>query len=616
MRQRFDQFFAGAIKSPEPGEFVVLDANTGKLIKRWPFPGGGAIRAIDEHLVYVIQNGAHIAAVDPTTGQTKPFIAKALNATGLTTDATGNIYASLDAGAMQVVVFDSKGKEIRRIGRDGGRQEIGAWQPDGMLYPAGVAVDKDGKLWVMERDRYPKRVSVWSLADGKLVKDFFGPPHYGNSGAAINPRDPNLMVSVGCEWRLDPKTGKSVCLGTFDREYSDFAAFREGKNGKLYLFAQSGKYGMGSLKIFERVGDAHYVKLAELYTHGTEPEFRSGRGTTTMWTDSGLLKDRNETQARPGALRVTGSNGWSLNLGPDMTLYVFDNVDQKLKAMPIDGFTKTGAPKYDLTKLKDLPPAISDGYEPGMSCAAQRRQHKNPHQPPQEKSSGLYLWTCFDLASGKELWTYPNPYFQVHGSHNAPAADPGLFRGAYGAVGTANAPGVGDMWIINGNLGEWGVLSSDGFYVTRLFNGNVFDWKWPAAATPGADMTNLPPGSGGEDFGGSATQGDDGKIYIQAGKCATWNLELTGIEKTVVIPGSQITLTDEDAKTAIGFRERALQVSPAPASLRSSACPFISPARLPTTLRDAKSSRTKRPKNRPFAPPWHTMTRRFMSAGK
>ena len=153
-----------------------------------------------------------------------------------------------------------------------------------------------------------------------------------------------------------------------------------------------------------------------------------------------------------------------------------------------------------------------------------------------------FLWTCFDLASGKKLWTYPNPYFQVHGSHHAPAADPGLFRGAYGPVGTANLPGVGDIWIINGNVGEWGVLSADGFYVTRLFNGNVFDWKWPKNATPGADMTDLPPGSGGEDFGGSVTQAKDGKVYVQAGKNGIWNLLLTGLEKTVNIPGSQITL--------------------------------------------------------------------------
>ncbi|HWE04658.1 MAG TPA: hypothetical protein VG326_19790 [Tepidisphaeraceae bacterium] len=561
-REQVDAIFGGAIHSPAPGEIVVLDGGSGRLIKRWPFADGGAIKAINEHLIYVVQDGGKIVAFDPTNGQGKPF-ADAPNAAGLNTDSAGNLYVSLGAGEMQVAIFDAGGKEVRRIGRRGGRAEIGPWQPDGMLYPAGIAVDKEDKLWVMERDRHPKRVSVWSVADGKFVKDFFGPPHYGNSGAAINPRDPDLMVSVGCEWRLDPKTGKSVCVGTFDREYHDFAAFREGSNGKLYLFAHSGDHGMGSLKIFERLGDANYVVRTELRNEGTEPEFRSGGGNTVLWVDRGGANHQaRQAQTRPGTLRVTGSNGWSLNLGPDMGLYVYDNVDQKLKLLPMDGFTTVGAPSYDFTKLKDLPPAMSDGYEPGMSCALPSADNTKILINLRKKNHpALYLWTCFDLAGGKELWTYPNPFFQVHGSHNAPAADPGLFRGAYGAVGTANASGVGDFWIINGNVGEWGVLSSDGFYLTRLFNGNVFDWKWPAAATPGVDMTNLPPGSGGEDFGGSATQGDDGKIYVQAGKCATWNLVLTGLEKTVAIPGSRITLSEQDTHTALAFREKALQAS-------------------------------------------------------
>jgi hypothetical protein len=561
-RKLIDAALDGAVRSPSPGDLTVLDAATGRLIRSWPLPFGGAIRAVNEHLVYVITDGTAVLAFDPTTGESKRLLDKLANATGITTDAAGNLYVSLAAPQMQVAVFNPNGIKLKAIGRDGGRAPVGAWQPDGMLYPAGVAVDKFGKLWVMEHDRFPKRVSVWSTADRSFVKDFFGPPHYGNSGAVINPRDPNLMVCVGCEWRLGPRTGKSVCLGTFDREYHTFSTYREGANGKLYLFAFSGKYGMGRLKVFERVGDANFVKRAEIGHLGTEADSRAGGGTTTLWLDvnGNQTPDHDPLQTVPGHLRMTGANDWSLNLGPDMTLYVFDNQDQKLKALPIDGFTPAGAPKYDLTRLKPMPQAMSAGYEGGSSCAVpsadNRRILINLHN--KEHPAG-FLWTCFDLADGKQLWTYPNPYFQVHGSHNAPAADPGLFRGAYGPVGTAKLPGVGGIWIINGNVGEWGVLSSDGFYVTRLFNGNIFDWKWPATATPGADMTNLPPGSGGEDFGGSVTQAADGNVYVQAGKCATWDLLLTGLEKTTPIPGGDITLSEADISKARALREQALQ---------------------------------------------------------
>jgi hypothetical protein len=88
-------------------------------------------------------------------------------------------------------------------------------------------------------------------------------------------------------------------------------------------------------------------------------------------------------------------------------------------------------------------------------------------------------------------------------------------------------------------------LSADGFYLTRLFNGNIFEWRWWAEATPGSDMSDVPPGCGGEDFGGSVSQAKDpstgsgqgGRVYVQSGKCAIWNLELTGLDKTKAIRG-------------------------------------------------------------------------------
>jgi len=98
------------------------------------------------------------------------------------------------------------------------------------------------------------------MTDGTLQKDFFGPAHYGASGGAINPRDPNLMIGEGCEWRLDPNSGKAACVGTIDRHLHGFATFREGSNGKLYLFTIDSRYGLGAVDVWERLGDANYQK--------------------------------------------------------------------------------------------------------------------------------------------------------------------------------------------------------------------------------------------------------------------------------------------------------------------------------------------------------------------
>ena len=118
---------------------------------------------------------------------------------------------------------------------------------------------------------------------------------------------------------------------------------------------------------------------------------------------------------------------------------------------------------------------------------------------------------------------------------------------------------MGCFWVINGNLGEWWALSSEGFYVSRIFSGNVFDWNWPADPLPGSDLTNLPAGSGGEDFGGSITQTKDGTVYIQAGKAGLWNVLMSGLEKTVAIPGGKVQISEPDTRKALALREQTLQ---------------------------------------------------------
>ena len=267
-------------------------------------------------------------------------------------------------------------------------------------------------------------------------------------------------------------------------------------------------------------------------------------------------------QERNGALFSAGSNSWSLNLGPDMTLYAFDKSDNRLKTLRVTGFSAAGVPRYDLAALKTLPEAMSRGYLPNYGCALPSADNKSLLlNLAVSANPETFLWHCFDLQSGQLRWTYPNPYYQVHGSHKAPAPEPGLLRGAFGPVGTATVPGAGSFWVINGNLGEWWALSADGFYLSRVFNGNVFDWKWPELPTPGADFMNLPAGSGAEDFGGSLTQGTDGQVYIQAGKAGLWNLSLNGLEKTVALPGGAMTLNEADISRANAMREGALQAA-------------------------------------------------------
>ena len=129
-------------------------------------------------------------------------------------------------------------------------------------------------------------------------------------------------------------------------------------------------------------------------------------------------------------------------------------------------------------------------------------------------------------------------------------------------VGNALLPTpVGGIWAVNGNIGEWHLLTEDGFYLARLFQGDGFKTQWPEQAVPGTILDNVPPGLGGEDFGGSMRQGADGKVYIQAGKTALWNAEVTGLDTIQALSGGKLAIGADDVKTAGTFREKQLQAA-------------------------------------------------------
>jgi len=83
--------------------------------------------------------------------------------------------------------------------------------------------------------------------------------------------------------------------------------------------------------------------------------------------------------------------------------------------------------------------------------------------------------------------------------------------------------------------------------------------EFPDPAAPGAPMDNVPPGSGGEDFGGSICQTPDGRLFIQAGKTAFWNIEVVGMDGVHALPGGEMEIREGDVRTAERFRADFLQ---------------------------------------------------------
>ena len=483
-----------------------------------------------------------LAEINPLTGKlvgTQPASKKKdSQETSSTIGPDGLLYVAKGDPENQVLV--KKGEAtVLTIGRKGGRASLGPWQPDGMRALRGLAVDEAGKLWVVETDGAPKRVSVWDVKTGQLLHEYFGSTGYGALGGAISPADPNIMVGQGCEWRLDPQTGKARVTGIITRDGMENSRFATGSNGRLYLaVASKWAFENGLVKIFERLGDGDY-KLRCTF----QPEGKDKTAKTILWTDAnGDEKEQpEEVTTVDGAIRFSG---WYMKLGPDLAFTADDHLYRPT------GFTACGAPKYDLgtyTKTPATGTASADGtlvLEPG--------KYGETHA----------VLNCFDISSGKKRWSYPDNFVGVHGSHNACPPVVGMIRGSYGPTGSAKltAP-IGNIWVLPTNVGEWHILTGDGFYLTQLFEGDPLKVKWPEAAIPGADMSHCPPGMGGEDFGGSITQGADGKLYAQAGKTAFWNLEITGLDTVRAMAGGKVQFTSGDVAEAQKYHDQQLQAA-------------------------------------------------------
>ncbi len=536
-RRSLEAIFPQALVKIDTGCVAIIDIKTRKLLQRWPVAHPRHLCVAGEALVYVVSDASTVLALNLATGETRPVVQGLKNATGIAVDKDGLIYVGVREPDNQVKVYAADGKLVRTIGRQGGRAAIGPWTADGMLWVNGLAVDGQGKLWVAESDTAPKRMSVWDSASGKFLNEFFGPTTYGALGGAINPADPALMVGAGCEWRIDPKTGKAACLGTITRDGMENSRFGTGANGKLYLAVAPGwTHGSPAIRIFERLGDGQYT-LRSMFLY----EGKDAAATTRYWTDENGdgQQQENEVTTVKGHLSFSS---WYMHFAPDLSIY---SGKQQLK---VPGFTACGAPKYDLAQPITMPIA-GMGSADGKYVMTQGEYGQNT------------TWNrCYDIASGKLRWEYPDNFVGVHGSHNAVPPEVGMIRGSFGPCGTATLPApIGNIWVIPTNVGEWHILTEDGYYLTKLFQGDPMKIAWPEKAVPGAILDNVPPGMGGEDFGGSIALAKDGKLYLQAGKTAFWNVEVTGLDTVQAIKGGTLTIVEGDTKTALAFREGYLQ---------------------------------------------------------
>lgn len=159
---------------------------------------------------------------------------------------------------------------------------------------------------------------------------------------------------------------------------------------------------------------------------------------------------------------------------------------------------------------------------------------------------------CAVSSDGNLLWTYPSDYVSVHGSHHAPAPRPGLLIGPSSFYGTAPVNDeIGEIFYLNGNLGQNFIFTEDGLWVQSLFNDCRGWFDQPQEERPGMPCDAMT--AGGESFGGWFCKAANGKYYACGGSTAALVFEITGLDSLKRF-GGEVEVTAEHLKAANDLR--------------------------------------------------------------
>ena len=497
----------------------------------------------------ILSKGQVLIADDK--GATRPFLSQSFaDAWGLATGADGRVYLSVRGADQNVKVFSPDGKLLREIGVRGGRPHHGKFIAGAMRLPAGIAIDSRNRLWVTEETRNPKRTSVWDVESGKLIKDLSGTTSYAGTGT-VNPFDPSMGFADDTVYRLDWKTGASEPIYSVGRSEDPNDLFPPSvhnitsrvvkKNGLLYVYTTEA--ARGSREVQCTLWDGKEWRSASHtgvvvqgkdtqgpYAKYQHPFFAGHDKQCYAWADEngdGLVQPEElhfaaiEIDGKPVGLR---SFYWGQLPDTQGTITHMVAGRQELVQFPVAGFTKAGAPKYDLTKprvIRPDRPVIGGGNGEGQIIGgSEGRVYLN--QDP----------LIMVEQSGHVVGGYPNPLTSVHGSHSAKAARAGYLIGPSSFLGVIQVGDekkeAGEIFCLNGNLGENYLFTYDGLFIQSLFKDTRGYSETPSRAERGMPMDAI--SAGGESFGGNFVRTVDGKTYLTNGGTDARVIEVTGLE--------------------------------------------------------------------------------------
>jgi len=523
-----------------PQQVVVYTVEPFAEVARWDVPKPAGLAFAKDGRLLAISSDSVVALVD---GKATPVVAGGLDApVGLAVDAAGNLYVSQWGNSHCVAVFDPAGKPLRAIGKPGGRPEIGAYDPNGMILPRGVAVDPEGQLWVCEDDNYPRRVSVWNAATGQFIREFVGGTVYGgDKGGMIDPKRPNRAISLGVLYEIDlGKEGYRPLATLWRRQHVDqiypllgglYAGwghnigFAEHDGQRYITVGSTGPMVVGKWNadetwqpcaaiggVFNR-GDNSEILPPEKRTWrmGLSPAFfRKHAGENFVWTDRNddgrVQEEEFQWEKQTDDFPCLGLSWGPGKVDADLNVTLASHQGKgQIWRFPVQGYTETGIPRYDLGKRalllvpgERLTAVTADAK--GNVLTSQRGERARPNFQPALRGYG---------PEGKLLWRYPTSRdVRPMGSVNG--------EGFLGPIAVGGE--LGEVF----GLSQWHgghvpLLTTDGLFVGRLLRDPS------AGGKPGPDV-----------YRGETIQYlnrlDDGRVILAHGKNAHHLMQVTGLE--------------------------------------------------------------------------------------
>jgi hypothetical protein len=550
-------------------KIVAINWRTGERMREFAIPRPCGLAVAKDGQVIAVSD-KRLVRLNPQTGEVKPLVTEGLSSPwGVALDDEGNIYVTDCGSAMQVKVFDSAGKLLHTIGKSGGRAWVGKYDPQGMLRPSGITVDREGKVWVCEHDDAPRRVSVWTK-DGSLVADLLGAGHYAVMGAA-DEQNPQWVNTHATLFSVDYKTGKWQVLATLIRpQMTGFQFTPDGFTDRDYLFRhiKGNVYlvhrGRGGVVIYKLGKDfvaqpvCAHGPAGALPLHGFTKDdipvdeklrdefWRNPHSFAFWWTD---LNGDGLVQADEFSLERVQSF-WGLYWGSwvDDELTIWSATPHHTGAIwriPVKEWLDNGVPVYPKpTEQKPFMFVLGKATIHSVMTDGDRLfVLEQEGGDAYGKGAKWQAISCYEIPKsplegvGKRLWAYRRVWLGF--GLEAPLSKPGDVVGAMKFIGKAKLDNGMTVIAVNGYFGQFNLLTDEGLWVASLCKDNRYG--------PKADESTVWP----ENFSGFFFRNrDDGKVYLIAGDtdCRIW--EVTGLES---IQRAQIRFefTEHDRKLAM-----------------------------------------------------------------